>query len=265
MIFSGTRIALSDTTIQDKVDRVYPPVLSGLTQALFFTAGGDGKNYAPTGKVLPVITGLPTQNAYSKSFPTINDCVDTGLLDSSDYTVLIVNRPTALPTGKVYSPFFGNWNAAIAETNKGQGLGSGIVQGATSLNIIASSVPVSDAGNPSATTSIRENKSLGGVAYDGTWRFSALRITASEMYFKDFTKGSELQSTPFTSGYVKDNRRSVKLLVCGQYGADASTCTPGPETALMLFYRRGLNASEMAAMYAWAQKYCSGRGITSSL
>ncbi len=43
MIFSGTRIALKDTTIQDKVDSVYLPVSSGLEQALFFTAGGDGK------------------------------------------------------------------------------------------------------------------------------------------------------------------------------------------------------------------------------
>ncbi|CAH5176515.1 hypothetical protein AI2968V1_0940 [Klebsiella pneumoniae] len=64
---SGTRIAVSDTSIQDGVDRVYPPVLVGLEQALFFTAGGDGKNYAPDGVVLPTITGTPTQNAYSKS------------------------------------------------------------------------------------------------------------------------------------------------------------------------------------------------------
>lgn len=262
MIFSGTRIALNDTTIQDKVDRVYPPVLNGLVQALFFTAGGDGKNYAPAGTVLPAITGVPTQNPYSKIFPTINDCVDTGLLDSSEYTVLLVNKPTALPSGMVYRPFFGNWNAAIAETSMGQGLGSGLVQGATSLNIIASSVPVADANNPSAATSIRENKSLGGLGYDGTWRFSALRITTSEMYFKDFTKGGELASAAFTSGYVKDNRRSVKLLVSGQYGADAATCAPGPQTALVLFYRRGLTASEMATMYDWAKKYCSRRGFT---
>ena len=265
MIFSGTRISLSDTTIQNHVDRVYPPVISLLSEALFLTPGGEGKNYAPDGKVLPVTSGSTVQNLYSKSFPTINDCIKTGLLDNSDFTVLIVNKPTAMPSGMIYRPFFGNWNAAIAETNKGQGLGSGIVQGANSLNIIASSVPVSDAGNPSATTSIRENKTLGGVAYDGTWRFSALRITKNEIFFRDFTKGVELPSTPFTSGYVKDNRRNVELLLCGQYGADTSTCAPGPETALMLFYRRGLNASEMAAMYAWAQKYCSGRGITSSL
>lgn len=32
---SGTRIAVSDTSIQDGVDRVYPPVLVGLEQALF--------------------------------------------------------------------------------------------------------------------------------------------------------------------------------------------------------------------------------------
>lgn len=33
---SGTRIAVSDTSIQDGVDRVYPPVLVGLEQALFY-------------------------------------------------------------------------------------------------------------------------------------------------------------------------------------------------------------------------------------
>lgn len=104
---SGTRIAVSDTSIQDGVDRVYPPVLVGLEQALFFTAGGDGKNYAPDGVVLPTITGTPTQNAYSKSFPTINDCIDTGLVDNTDYTVLIVNKPTAMPQGKTFRPFLG--------------------------------------------------------------------------------------------------------------------------------------------------------------
>ncbi|PPJ81992.1 hypothetical protein CSC92_03430 [Klebsiella pneumoniae] len=264
MIFSGTRIALKDTTIQDKVDSVYLPVSSGLEQALFFTAGGDGKNYAPDGVVLPSITGAPTQNMYSKSFPTINDCIDTGLLDNSDFTVLLVNRPTALPEGKNQSPFFGNWNASIPEKGMGGGLGSAIVQWSNNnLTLVLSSVPVSDASNPTAGTSVRENKDVVGLGYSaGTWRFTAFRVTSMEYYLKDFTKGVENASTSFRSGYVKDNRRKTKLRVSGQYGADAATCAPGPETALVLFYRRGLTYQEMSDMYAWAQKYCARRGMT---
>lgn len=263
MIFSGTRIALKDTTIQDKVDSVYLPVSSGLAQALFFTAGGDGKNYAPDGVVLPTITGTPTQNAYSKSFPTINDCIDTGLLDNSEFTVLIVNKPTALPSGMLYRPFFGNWNAAAVEAGKGVGLGSALVQGPNnSISIVLSSVPVADAANPAASTSVRENFDSSGLGYsEGTWRFTALKATSGGGYFKDFTKGVEKSST-FRDGYVKDNRRTTPLRVCGQFGADAATCAPGPETALVLFYRRGLSTNEMATMYAWAQKYCARRGMT---
>lgn len=261
---SGTRFAVSDTSIQDSVDRVYPPVLSGLAQALFFTAGGDGKNYAPTGSVLPVITGAPTQNAYSKSFPSINDCVDTGLPDNSDFTVLIVNKPTTLPAGMIYRPFFGNWNAASVDAGKGAGLGSAVVQTPNSaLTLVASSVPVADASNPSAATSVRENVNLTGLGYgDGTWRFSAFRVTTNSLYFKDFTRNVEQAPTSFKAGYVKDNRRTITMRVSGQYGADAATCSPGPETALMLFYRRGLTDAEMAEMYSWAKKYCARRGIT---
>ncbi|MEX0546063.1 hypothetical protein [Raoultella terrigena] len=260
---SGTRIAVSDTSIQDGVDRVYPPVLDGLAQALFFTAGGDGKNYAPEGTVLPKITGAPVQNTYSKSFPKFTDCIDTGLLDNSDYTVLIVNKPVSLPAGKVYSPFFGNWNAAISETGKGAGLGSALVQGQNNvMTLVLSSVPVADASNPTATTSIRENVDVTGMAYsNGIWRFTALRITRGEYYFKDFTRGVEKSSTPFREGYVKDNRRTTPLRVCGQFNAVEATCAPGPETALVLFYRRGLSTEEMAVMYAWAKKYCARRGM----
>ncbi|MDR4842420.1 hypothetical protein PAH45_11565 [Klebsiella quasipneumoniae] len=261
---SGTRIAVNDTSIQDSVDIVYPPVLSGLAQALFFTAGGDGKNYAPTGKTLPEIIGAPTQNAFSKSFPTITDCVDTGLLDNSDYTVLIVNKPTPLPAGMIYRPFFGNWNAATVEAGKGAGLGSAVIQIPNStLTIVTSSVPVADAANPSAATSIRENVNLTGLGYgDSTWRFSAFRVTTNSFYFKDFTKNVEQAPTAFRAGYVKDNRRAVTLRVSGQYGAVAETCSPGPEAALMLFYRRGLTDDEMSEMYTWAKKYCDRRGIT---
>ena len=260
---SGTRIAVSDTSIQDGVDRVYPPVLVGLEQALFFTAGGDGKNYAPDGVVLPTITGTPTQNAYSKSFPTINDCIDTGLVDNTDYTVLIVNKPTAMPQGKTFRPFFGNCNAQTVEPGKGGGLGSAMVQGASQqLSLVISSVPVADASNPNAATSIKENVDIFGMGYnDGTWRFSALRITSGEYYFKDFTKGVTKESTPLTDGCVKDNRRLTPLRVCGQYGQSASACAPGPETALCLFYRRGLSTDEMETMYAWAKKYCARRGM----
>lgn len=260
---SGTRIAVSDTSIQDGVDRVYPPVLVGLEQALFFTAGGDGKNYAPEGTVLPKMTGAPVQNAFSKSFPTFIDCIDTGLLDNSDYTVLIVNKPKALPAGKIYSPFFGNWNASISEGGMGGGLGSALVQGANNnLTLVLSSVPVSDASNPAAATSVRENTDVFGLGYSGgTWRFTAFRITSSEYYFKDFTKGVEKASTSFREGYVKDNRRKTPLRVCGQFNATDETCAPGPETALVLFYRRGLSADEMETMYAWAKKYCARRGM----
>ncbi|HGL5857012.1 TPA: hypothetical protein ACKFQM_003738 [Klebsiella pneumoniae] len=262
MIFSGTRIALKDTTIQDKVDIVYLPVSSGLVQALFFTAGGDGKNYAPDGVVLPTITGNPTQNAYSKSFPTINDCIDTGLLDSSEFTVLIVNKPTALPEGMLHRPFFGNWNAADVEGGKGAGLGSALVQERSHIvAMVMSSVPTADAANPSASTSVRENVEVTGMGYaDGTWRFTAFKVTSNAGYFKDFTKNIE-QSVTFRAGYVKDNRRTTPLRVCGQYAANAANTAPGPETALVLFYRRGLSTDEMATMYAWAQKYCARRGM----
>lgn len=262
MNFSGTRIALNDTTIQDKVDKVYLPVSSRLEQALFFTAGGDGKNYAPDGVVLPTITGTLTQNAYSKSFPTINDCIDTGLLDSSEFTVLIVNKPTALPSGMTFRPFFGNWNAAIVEPNKGAGLGCGLVQGGNAVSAVLSSVPLADATNPSAATSVRENYDVGSMYYsEGSWRFTAFKVTNNASYFKDFTKNIE-KSSVFRDGYVKDNRRKTPLRVCGQYGAAAETCAPGPETALVLFYRRGLSTDEMATMYNWAKKYCLRRGIS---
>lgn len=259
---SGTRIAVSDTSIQDGVDRFYPPVLDGLEQALFFTAGGDGKNYAPKGTTLPKITGAPLQNTFSKSFTTITDYIETGLLDNSDYTVLIVNKPTALPAGKVYCPHFGNWNAAISETGKGAGLGSALVQGQNNaMTLVMSSVPVADASNPAAATSIRENKDVTGLAYSsGTWRFTAFRITDSGFYFKDFTKSVETAST-FREGYVKDNRRTTPLRVCGPFNAGESNCAPGPETALVLFYRRGLSTDEMETMYAWAKKYCARRGM----
>ncbi|MGV1346405.1 hypothetical protein [Klebsiella pneumoniae] len=263
MIFSGTRIALKDTTIQDKVDSVHLPVSSGLVQALFFTAGGDGKNYAPGGVVLPSITGTPTQNGYSKSFPTINDCIDTGLLDSSEFTVLIVNKPTSLPSGMLYRPFFGNWDASTVERDKGTGLGCALVQGINgAINLVLSSVPTADAANPSASTSVRENAGVSGLGYsDGTWRFTAFKVTSNAGYVKDFTKNIE-KSVTFRDGYVKDNRRTTPLRVCGQYGANAETCAPGPETALVLYYRRGLSTDEMATMYAWAQKYCARRGMT---
>ncbi|MGE2954849.1 hypothetical protein ACQH8B_20000 [Klebsiella pneumoniae] len=263
MIFSGTRIALKDTTIQDKVDSIYLPVSSGLAQALFFTAGGDGKNYAPDGVVLPTITGTPTQNAYSKSFPTINDCIDTGLLDSSEFTVLIVNKPTALPSGKVYRPFFGNWDASAVEQGKGAGLGSALIQVTNGdLSLVLSSVPTADAANPSASTSVRENSSVSGLGYSvGIWRFTAFKVTSNAGYVKDFTKNIE-KSVTFRDGYVKDNRRTTPLRVCGQYGTNAASSDPGPETALVLFYRRGLSTDEMATMYAWAQKYCARRGMT---
>ncbi|MCE7490521.1 hypothetical protein [Klebsiella pneumoniae] len=259
---SGTRIAVSDTSIQDGVDRFYPPVLDGLEQALFFTAGGDGKNYAPKGTTLPKITGAPLQNTFSKSFPAFTDCIDTGLLDSSEFTVLIVNKPTALPSGMLYRPFFGNWNAAAVEAGKGVGLGSALVQGSNnSISIVLSSVPVADAANPAASTSVREGFDSSGLGYsEGTWRFTALKATSGGGYFKDFTKGVEKSST-FRDGYVKDNRRTTPLRVCGQFGADAATCAPGPETALVLFYRRGLSTDEMATMYAWAKKYCARRGM----
>ncbi|MGK3285818.1 hypothetical protein, partial [Klebsiella pneumoniae] len=252
---------MSDTSIQDGVDRVYPPVLDGLEQALFFTAGGDGKNYAPKGTVLPKITGAPVQNTFSKSFLEITDCIDTGLLDNSDYTVLVVNKPTAVPEGKSFRPFFGNWNTETVEPGKGYGLGSAMVQGNNQqLTLVISSVPVADASNPNAATSIRENVDIFGMGYnDGTWRFSALRITSGEYYFKDFTKGISKASTPFKAGYVKDNRRLTPLRVCGQYGQVKSTCAPGPDTALVLFYRRGLSTDEMETMYAWAKKYCARR------
>lgn len=262
MNFSGTRIALNDTTIQDKVDKVYLPVSNGLAQALFFTAGGDGKNYAPGGVVLPKITGTPTQNAYSKSFPTINDCIDTGLLDNSEFTALIVNKPTALPSGMLYRPFFGNWNAAAVEAGKGAGLGSALVQSGNVVSVVVSSVPSADATNPSAATSVRESYDAGGMYYaEGSWRFTAFKVTSGGAYLKDFTKNIEKSAT-FRDGYVKDNRRTMPFRVCGQYGASAATCDPGPETALVLFYRRGLSTDEMATMYAWAQKYCARRGMT---
>lgn len=263
MNFSGTRIALNDTTIQDKVDKVYLPVSSGLEQALFFTAGGDGKNYAPDGVVLPVITGTPTQNAYSKSFPTINDCIDTGLLDNSEFTVLIVNKPTALPSGMTFRPFFGNWNAATVEPNKGAGLGSALIQVSNGdLTLVLSSVPTADAANPSAQTSVRENSNASGLEYSGgTWRFTAFKVMSNAGYFKDFTKNIE-KSVTFRDGYVKDNRRTTPLTVCGLYGNDGPVSSPGPETALVLFYRRGLSTNEMATMYAWAKKYCLRRGIS---
>lgn len=260
----GTRISVTDTSIQDRTDMIILPVNSGLAQALFFTAGGDGKNYAKDGLVLPQITGAPTQNAYSKSFPTINDSIDTGLLDDSDFTVMLVNKPTTLPAGMNYRQFFGNWDASKVETGKGAGLGSAIIQiPNNTLTLVTSSVPVADASNPSAATSVRENVNLSGLGYaSGTWRFSAFRVTEDSVYFKDFTQNVELAPTNFRSGYVKDNRRLTNLTVCGQYGASAETCSPGPDTALMLFYRRGLSDAELLTMYAWAKSYCARRQIS---
>lgn len=262
MAILGTRIAINDTSIQDKVGRVILPVSDSLAQALFFTAGGNGKNYAPNGTVLPKIVGTPTQNSFSKTFPTIADYIDTGLVDNSEFTVLIVNRPTSLAAGMLYRPFFGNWNAGIVEPNKGAGLGSALVQGGNAVSLVLSSVPTADAANPSASTSVRENVDVTNLMYsDGTWRFTAFKVTSNGAYFKDFTKNIE-KSVVFRDGYVKDNRRAIPLTVCGSYGANPENCAPGPETALALFYRRGLSTDEMAAMYAWAQKYCSRRSIT---
>lgn len=261
---SGTRISVRDTSIQDGVDRVNLPVNSGLAQALFFTAGGDGKNYAPDGTVLPNFSGSPFPNAFSKSFPSINDYVNTNLTDSSDFTVMLVNRPSALTSGKQYRPMFGNWDAGKGEPGKGAGLGVGLIQTPDDgLTLVASSIPVADANNPSATTSVRENETIYGLGYSAaTWRFSVYRVSNTSSYFKDFTKNVFREEKQFKSGNVKDNRRTLPLLVSGQYGNDATVCEPGPEAVLMLFYRRALSDAELATMYAWAKKYCARRGIT---
>ncbi len=62
MIFSGTRIALKDTTIQDKVDSVYLPVSSGLEQALFSRPVETGKLRA--GRCCPAINHWRTNTKY---------------------------------------------------------------------------------------------------------------------------------------------------------------------------------------------------------
>ncbi|MBO2029545.1 hypothetical protein J4734_23030 [Klebsiella pneumoniae] len=94
-----------------------------------------------------------------------------------------------MPQGKTFRPFLGT-GMLRPLSPKGGGLGSAMVQGASQqLSLVISSVPVADASNPNAATSIKENVDIFGMGYnDGTWRFSALRITSGEYYFKDFTK-----------------------------------------------------------------------------
>lgn len=261
----GTRITINDTTIQDKTDRIILPVMDGLEQALFLSAGGDGKNYAPDGNIRPTIVGVPGQNVYSKTFPSIDTYIDTGLKDNTDFTVLLVNKPGAAPAGISYIPFWGNWDrSAAGETGKGVGLGSGIVQAnSDAVTIVASSVLAADASKPSATTGRRENRNVAGLAYNNTWRCSVFRVTEKENYFADLTKKVDAGSVAMTTGYVKDNRFQSGIFLAGSHHeAGNVNIAPAPETALMLFYRRGLTASEIDALYQWAQGYCARRGIT---
>ncbi|HIG8653078.1 TPA: hypothetical protein ACYENG_004772 [Klebsiella pneumoniae] len=260
----GIQFGLSDTSIQDSTDRVILPVMDGLAMAAFSTPGGTGKNYAQNRDGALTEHGAVTQNAYSKSFNSVADYIDTGLTDNTDFTVLIVSRPELVVNPKKFQPIFGNWDRTVAEGGKGGGLGVGLVAGNNgNATFLISSVPVADAGNASAITGKRENRDITGLGYNGTWRFTAMRITSSESYFKDFTKGIESPSTAMTDGYVKDNRLSPTLLISGGYLESSATETtvPGAENALTLFYRRGLSTDELATMYAWAKKYCARRGI----
>lgn len=260
----GTRITINDTSIQDKTDRIILPVMDGLEMALFLSAGGDGKNYAPGSDVMPAIVGAPGQNQYSKTFPDIDTCINTKLRDDSEFTVFIVNKPGPMPDGVGYVPFWGNWDrSAAGETGKGVGLGSGLVQAnSDAVTVVASSVPVADSAKPSATTGRRENRNVAGLAYNNTWRCSVLRITENENYFADMTKTRDAGSVAMTDGHVKDNRFASHILLAGSnHEPGNKNIAPSPETALMLFYRRGLALDEIATMYAWAQGYCARRGI----
>ncbi|EIV2297444.1 hypothetical protein ACM64K_08040 [Klebsiella pneumoniae] len=261
----GIKFGLSDTSIQDSTDRVIFPVMDGLAMAAFSTPGGTGKNYSQNRDGALKEHGTVTQNAYSKSFSSIADYIDTGLIDNSDFTALIVSRPEEIISPYVFQPIFGNWNRTTVESGKGVGLGSGIVAGSGGkITLLASSVPNADAGNANATTGKRENRDVFGLGHNGSWRFMAVRITKDESFFKDFTKNVESPSTAMTTGYVKDNRLKTPLLISGGYleSSALATTMPGPENALLIFYRRGLSGDEMESMYEWAKKYCSRRNIT---
>ncbi|MBO1997674.1 hypothetical protein J4730_20875 [Klebsiella pneumoniae] len=87
----GIKFGLSDTSIQDSTDRVILPVMDGLAMAAFSTPGGTGKNYSQNRDGALKEHGTVTQNAYSKSFSSTADYIDTGLIDNSDFTALIVS------------------------------------------------------------------------------------------------------------------------------------------------------------------------------
>ncbi|MDW7154534.1 hypothetical protein [Klebsiella pneumoniae] len=261
----GIKLGVKDTSLQSKTDRVILPVMDGLVMAAFSTADGAGKNYATVKDGTPSDHGTVTQNTYSKSFETIDDYIETGLVDNSDFTALIVSRPDEIISPYVFQPIFGNWNRTVVESGKGFGLGSGIVSGSGGkVTLVASSVPEADAGNANATTGKRENRDVFGLGHDGSWRFMAMRVTKSESYFKDFTKNIESPSKAMSTGFVKDNRMTTPLLISGGYieSSALATTMPGPENALLIFYRRGLSGYEMESMYEWAKKYCSRRNIT---
>lgn len=260
----GVKLGVKDTSLQSKTDRVILPVMDGLVMATFSTADGAGKNYATVKDGALSDHGAVTQNTYSKSFGSIYDYIETGLIDNSDFTVLIVSRPDKVISPYSFQPIFGNWNRKVVESGKGDGLGAGIIAGRGVLTLVVSSVPVADAGNANATTGIRDNFDVNGLNHDGSWRFMAMRITESEYYFKDFTKNVESPHRNIATGYVKDNRMKTPFLISGGYIESQllNTTIPGPENALLIFYRRGLSGDEMKSMYAWAKKYCSRRNIT---
>ncbi|EKZ5723770.1 hypothetical protein WEV11_002515 [Klebsiella pneumoniae] len=260
----GIKLGVKDISLQGKTDRVILPVMDGLVMAIFSTAAGAGKNYATVKDGVLSDHGTVTQNTYSKSFESIDDYIETGLIDNSDLTALIVSKPDKIISPYVFQPIFGNWNRTVEESGKGLGLGSGVVAGSGGkVTIVASSIPAADANNANATTGKRENRDLFGLGHDGSWRFMALRITESESYFKDFTKNVESPSKAMTTGYVKDNRMTAPLLISGGYieSYALTTTMAGPENALLIFYRRGLSVDEMDSMYEWAKKYCARRNI----
>lgn len=115
----GIKFGLSDTSIQDSTDRVILPVMDGLAMAAFSTPGGTGKNYSQNRDGALKEHGTVTQNAYSKSFSSIADYIDTGLIDNSDFTALIVSVPEEIISPYVFQPIFGNWNRTTVESGKG--------------------------------------------------------------------------------------------------------------------------------------------------